>query len=126
MGTSLPNHPKVHLSLISLAGYFMTKIFHPNVAVPSGEICVNTLKKDWNPSGWSLSHIFEVIKCLLIVPFPESSLNEEAGRQFMENYDEFFRNAKVYTQVHAKPSQAQLKIMEQHFAAHYKANVKEE
>jgi hypothetical protein len=30
-------------------GYFTTKIFHPNVAVPSGEICVNTLKKDWNP-----------------------------------------------------------------------------
>ncbi|KAH0861534.1 hypothetical protein HID58_089795 [Brassica napus] len=30
-------------------GYFMTKIFHPNVA-SNGEICVNTLKKDWNPS----------------------------------------------------------------------------
>jgi len=27
-------------------GYFMTKIFHPNVA-SNGEICVNTLKKDW-------------------------------------------------------------------------------
>jgi ubiquitin-protein ligase len=30
-------------------GYFLTKIFHPNVATPSGEICVNTLKRDWNP-----------------------------------------------------------------------------
>lgn len=30
-------------------GYFLTKIFHPNVAQPSGDICVNTLKKDWNP-----------------------------------------------------------------------------
>lgn len=28
--------------------YFLTKIFHPNVA-PNGEICVNTLKKDWKP-----------------------------------------------------------------------------
>jgi len=27
----------------------MTKIFHPNVAVGTGEICVNTLKRDWNP-----------------------------------------------------------------------------
>lgn len=27
-------------------GYFLTKIFHPNVAA-NGEICVNTLKKDW-------------------------------------------------------------------------------
>ncbi|KAF4523595.1 hypothetical protein B566_EDAN014569 [Ephemera danica] len=29
--------------------FFLTKIFHPNVS-PSGEICVNTLKKDWNPA----------------------------------------------------------------------------
>jgi len=64
----------------------LTKIFHPNVAQPSGEICVNTLKKDWNVGAWSLKHIFEIIRCLLIVPFPESSLNEEAGKQFMEDY----------------------------------------
>jgi len=67
-------------------GFFLTKIFHPNVATPNGDICVNTLKRDWNPAAWSLSHIFQTIKCLLIVPFPESALNEEAGRQFMENY----------------------------------------
>ena len=27
-------------------GFFITPIFHPNVA-KNGEICVNTLKKDW-------------------------------------------------------------------------------
>ena len=70
-------------------GFFLTKIFHPNVAPTSGEICVNTLKRDWEPSKWSLKHIFEVIRCLLIVPFPESSLNEEAGREFMDNYESF-------------------------------------
>ena len=70
-------------------GYFLTRIFHPNVAQPSGDICVNTLKKDWNPQNWSLFHIFEVIKCLLIYPFPESALNAEAGRLFMESFDEF-------------------------------------
>ena len=30
-------------------GFFLTRIFHPNVAA-SGEICVNSLKKDWNPN----------------------------------------------------------------------------
>lgn len=74
---------------------------------------MNTLKKDWNPSKWSLSHIFEVIKCLLIVPFPESSLNEEAGKEFMENYIDFYNHAKVYTGVHAKPNPLQLKYIEQ-------------
>jgi ubiquitin-conjugating enzyme E2 S len=29
-------------------GFFLTKIFHPNVG-QQGEICVNTLKKDWKP-----------------------------------------------------------------------------
>jgi hypothetical protein len=33
-------------------------------------------------------------------------LNEEAGREFMENYDDFFNNARLYTSVHAKPNQA--------------------
>lgn len=30
------------------AGFFETKIFHPNVSA-DGEICVSTLKKDWKP-----------------------------------------------------------------------------
>lgn len=104
----------------------MTKIFHPNVAVPSGEICVNTLKKDWSPTNWSLSHIFEVVKCLLIVPFPESSLNEEAGREFMESYEDFFNNARLYTSVHAKPTQAQQKMIEQHNAINSREEKKQE
>jgi len=41
-------------------GYMITKIFHPNIS-PTGEICVNTLKKDWDPSNWKLRNIFEVI-----------------------------------------------------------------
>lgn len=39
-------------------GYFVTKIFHPNVA-RNGEICVNTLKKDWK-SDLGLKHILLV------------------------------------------------------------------
>jgi ubiquitin-conjugating enzyme E2 S len=42
-------------------GYFMTKIYHPNVS-ERGEICVNTLKRDWNPKGWSLYNVFEVTR----------------------------------------------------------------
>jgi ubiquitin-conjugating enzyme E2 S len=84
-------------------GYFLTKIFHPNVAA-NGDICVNTLKKDWDPAKWSLGHILGVIRCLLIIPFPESSLNEEAGRLFMDDYQEYFRMAKLMTKIHAQPA----------------------
>ena len=93
-------------------GYFMTKIFHPNIS-EKGEICVNTLKRDWNPQQWSLYNLFEVIKCLLIVPFPQSSLNEEAGKMFMENYDEYFRVAKMFTQIHAKKKIVQKEIIDE-------------
>ncbi|PIA53280.1 hypothetical protein AQUCO_00900098v1 [Aquilegia coerulea] len=84
-------------------GYFQTKIFHPNVA-NNGEICVNTLKKDWNPS-LGLRHVLLVVRCLLIEPFPESALNEQAGKLLLENYEEYARHARLYTGIHAKPKQ---------------------
>jgi len=81
-------------------GFFLTKIFHPNIS-DKGEICVNTLKKDWDPTNWSLKHVFEVIRCLLIVPFPESALNEEAGKVFMEDYEEYSKHARLITELYA-------------------------
>merc|ERR1719210_3105248 len=80
-------------------GFFLTKIFHPNVG-PAGEICVNTLKKDWKPD-LGIKHILLTIKCLLIVPNPESALNEEAGKLLLEQYDTYFNRAKLYTEIHA-------------------------
>ena len=65
----------------------------------TGAICVNTLKKDWTPTT-SLSHVLTVIRCLMIVPFPESSLNDEAGKNFMESYDEYARRARLLANVH--------------------------
>ncbi|XP_065853081.1 ubiquitin-conjugating enzyme E2 22 [Euphorbia lathyris] len=82
-------------------GFFLTKIFHPNIAT-NGEICVNTLKKDWNPS-LGLRHVLIVVRCLLIEPFPESALNEQAGKMLLENYEEYARYARLYTGIHAKP-----------------------
>lgn len=80
-------------------GFFLTKIYHPNVSA-NGDICVNTLKKDWNESV-TLSHVLAVVRCLLIVPFPESSLNDEAGKLFMDNYDDYAERARIMTQIHA-------------------------
>lgn len=80
-------------------GFFQTKIYHPNVST-KGEICVNTLKRDWT-ADVSIVHILQVIRCLLIVPFPESSLNDEAGKLFMESYTEYAERARLWTRVHA-------------------------
>lgn len=47
--------------------------------------------------------IFQTIKCLLIVPNPESALNEEAGKLLLEQYEDYSSRAKLYTEIHAKP-----------------------
>lgn len=84
--------------------YFLTKIFHPNVA-SNGEICVNTLKKDWKPD-LGIKHILLTIKCLLIVPNAESALNEEAGKLLLERYDDYSQRAKMMTEIHAQTSKS--------------------
>ncbi len=45
------------------------------------------------------------MKCLLIVPFPESALNEEAGKLFMDSYQEYFKHAKLLTELYATPKE---------------------
>lgn len=96
-----------HKNIFKQTGFFLTKIFHPNIRQPSGEICVNTLKKDWQPSH-GIRHVLMVIRCLLIEPFPESALNEEAAKLMLEDYDEYFRRAKMFTGIHAKPCRSLL------------------
>ena len=61
---------------------------------------LNTIKRDWN-ANVTISHVFQVIRCLLIVPFPESALNDEAGMLFMESYDEYRRRAALFTSLYA-------------------------
>ncbi|ORY61961.1 ubiquitin-conjugating enzyme E2 S [Neocallimastix californiae] len=90
-------------------GYFLTKIFHPNVS-SSGEICVNTLKRDWKKE-LGIEHILLTIKCLLIVPNPESALNEEAGKLLLEDYDEYARHARLFTKVHAVTTLQKYKLL---------------
>jgi len=83
-------------------GFFLTKIYHPNVDITTGAICVNTLKRDWS-SETTFSYILSVIRCLLINPFPESSLNDEAGKLFMESYNEYSKRARLMADVHGRP-----------------------
>ena len=44
-----------------------------------------------------------MIRCLLINPWPDSALNEEAGKMIYENYDQYVTMAKMYTNLYAIP-----------------------
>ncbi len=84
---------------------FLTKIFHPNVS-KFGEVCVNVLKQDWNPS-LNISHVLSTIRCLLIEPNAESALNDDAGKLILEDYAQYVQRARVMTNIHAiRPEEA--------------------
>lgn len=86
--------------MCEIAGFFLTKVFHPNIS-KSGEICVNVLKRDWKPD-LGLRHVLVVIRCLLIQPFPDSALNEEAGKLLYEDYEAYAKHARLMTSIHAQ------------------------
>lgn len=47
---------------------------------------------------------------MLIQPNPESALNEEAGKMLLEEYDEYFKRAKMLTDIYAKDGDENLCI----------------
>jgi len=83
--------------------FFRTKIFHPNVDDATGAVCLETLKRDWDPK-LTLRDILITINCLLLQPNPSSALNAEAGmllEQGDDGWAAFERRAKFMTKLHA-------------------------
>ncbi|CAH2072915.1 unnamed protein product, partial [Iphiclides podalirius] len=80
--------------------FFLTKIFHPNVSA-AGEVCVNTLKRDWRPE-LGLAHALLAVRCLLIAPNADSALNADAAALLRDRYDAYFARAKLFTDIHAR------------------------
>lgn len=78
---------------------FRTPIFHPNVEPQTGGVCVETLKRDWDPK-LTLRDVLVTICCLLIQPNPDSALNAEAGSLIQDNYEAFARRAELMTSIH--------------------------
>ena len=48
--------------------------------------------------------IANTVRCLLIEPFAESALNEDAGRMLLEDYESFCKRAQLMTRIHALPN----------------------
>ncbi|KAJ1966974.1 hypothetical protein H4R35_006850, partial [Dimargaris xerosporica] len=53
------------------------------------------------------------VKCLLIVPNPESALNEEAGKLLLERYDDYAKHARLMTSIHAAHLPAEVATLRQ-------------
>ena len=57
---------------------FVTSIVHPNIALDTGEICLDLLKDAWTPT-YSILQCVRAVRMLLGYPEVDSPLNVDAA-----------------------------------------------
>ena len=78
---------------------FLDKIYHPNIDLQSGTICLNTLNETWSPI-YNLLHICNIfIPQLLLYPNPSDPLNEEAAKLYLDHSPLYKQNIRKYTKI---------------------------
>jgi len=74
---------------------FKTNIYHPNIAITDGKICVDILNEKWSPANTIDSIIMSIIS-LLNDPNPSSPLNAEAADLYVKNIKEYRKKVRKF------------------------------
>ncbi|KAL0239596.1 hypothetical protein GEMRC1_009704 [Eukaryota sp. GEM-RC1] len=81
---------------------FCTPIYHCNVDLASGSICLDVLSQNWS-SLYNLNHIFDVfLQQLLMYPNPSDPLNGEAARLLLRSSEEYITKVRTHAQANAE------------------------
>lgn len=75
---------------------FITKIYHPNISLEGGVICISTKSTDWEKNPNLVSVLYSIYD-LLKKPNIQHGLNKEALLLYQNNLDEFNKKAKEFT-----------------------------
>lgn len=82
---------------------FMTKIFHPNIDLQSGTVCLDVINQTWSPM-FDLKNVFDVfLPQLLLYPNPHHPLNSQAASMMLKKPEEYGRYVKEMVIKHARP-----------------------
>jgi ubiquitin-protein ligase len=79
---------------------FVTKVHHPNISA-RGEICLDILKKGWNP-GQSIAKVLNALLELLAAPDTDNALQAEVAYQYNTDRAAFDQIAKQWTETYAR------------------------
>lgn len=98
--------------VIPFRGHSLYCVCLPLHAVSRGSLPAPSLCKHVHAVFRARAQHFEpglsqVVRCLLIVPSPDSALNEEAGKMFMEDFSAYCKKAQMMAEVHAMPAKPQ-------------------
>ncbi len=68
-----------------LMAYWLTPIFHPNIRAEDGAVCIQLINQ-WS-AGQNLVSVIDALYQLLQNPNPQSPLNEDAARYYLQHPD---------------------------------------
>ena len=77
---------------------FRTRIWHPNISSDTGQICLDILQENWNPS-LVLTKILLSIQALLSSPNFDNPLDDMVAQ--LSNHKDYTEKAKRWTGVYA-------------------------
>ena len=79
---------------------FLTTVYHPNIKLDTGEICLEVFNSSWAPTQ-KVSEILEKIASMLQTPSASNPLETEIANEYLNNYSTFEKKAKEYTEKYA-------------------------
>lgn len=79
---------------------FVTKIYHPNISMNDGTICVSSTSTEWEENKSIINVIYSIYD-LLKMPSTAHGLNKEALQLYQNDYESFKRKAIEFTKQNA-------------------------
>lgn len=81
--------------------HFLTKIYHPNINLDNGRVCIDLLNK-WSQKKTSMIKVLWAIYILLLKPNPNDPYNTDAAKLYKEKKEEYWKTANAYVRKFAQ------------------------